>query len=289
MKKIKLTLLVILLSSCINANETKCMEYDSSKFTLIKDDYSTKKLKTTKYKIDSLKVYFFKNRSGIKPITLEYTVNGHKRYYKYIFCTKEDNKEWCGIECDGGGFYANKNLEINIQNAINVYGEPESSDEISLSIVPKIKNKYIKGKEFICPQNLPVANDLLDEKYYKDNPKGRYVCYKYKDNGKYEGCFRSTKKCKELHIQHFGKYATKDATKKALLRCKRSKPNQDYVDNKNGLYVCYDYIDDSGEYSGCFRAKKSCKRLNKKHFGHYPNIIESQKALRRCMASIPRK
>jgi len=268
------------------AKSNVCMEYSGKDFVLQKTTYTKNKVTTKNSKVDNIKIYFFKNRSSTKPITLEYSVKGHKKYYKYIFCMKEGDKEWCGIECDGGGFYANSNLDIYVEYPLRVLGEPEGNlPEIEIAQKGK---KYIKGKAFKCPKKLPKVKNLPDDKYYKDNINGKYVCYDYKNDNKYYGCFRSIKKCKELHLQHFGKYGTKKAVKDALKRCKKSKPNKDYIDNPKGKYVCYDYIDSNGEYNGCFRAHKSCKKLNKKHFGYYRNTKESRKALLRCEESLPK-
>jgi hypothetical protein len=106
-------------------------------------------------------------------------------------------------------------------------------------------------------------------------------------NGRYNSCFRSVLSCRELHMQHFGKYPDRDESRKALNRCKSSQPRRDFVDNRNGLYVCYDYRDSDGYYSGCFRSLKSCSSLNKKHFGRYGSRHESRKALQRCIESLP--
>ncbi len=287
MKKI---LVLILFLGILFAKSDVCKEYDGKSFILQTIEYNSKgdKIHTTKNSLDYIKIYFFKDRDSTHPITIEYSVNRHKRLYRYIFCMNENKKDtqWCGIDCDGGGFYANKNLDIFIKYPMRLFGG-EDGEVVEINLI-QIKDGYLKGREFKCPKELPKAKDLPDESYYKDNPNGSYVCYEYKEDNKYFGCFRTTKRCRDLYRQRFGKYGSKKAVKEALKRCQSSNPNLDYVDNPKGKYVCYDYIDDNGDYSGCFRAIKSCKMLNKKHFGHYPTIKESKKALFRCQTSTPK-
>jgi len=277
---------VIIFSIITFAKSDICKSYNGKDFFLEKILYKKNKDIREKIKIDNLKIYFFKDRNSGNPITLEYTINKHKRLYKYIDCRKNGNKEWCGLECDGGGFYANKSLDILIKYPLIISGEVDSELPI-LAITQKNSKKYIKGKSFTCPKVSLRAKKQPDEKYYKDNAMGKYVCYTYKSDKRYNGCIRSIKRCKDLHLQHFGKYETKEIVKDAFERCKSFKPNQDYLENSNGKYVCYDYIDDSGEYNGCFTAIKSCKELHKKHFGQYSTIKKSQKALVRCKVSLP--
>jgi len=266
-----------------------CVEYSGKDFILNQIIFDKDKEINKSLKLDYVKTYFFKEKGQYNLVTLEYSVNHHKRLYKYIYCSKQDDKLWCSIECDGGGFYVNKNFDIDIKTPLRVFADEEGGRDLPYLELAKIKKGYIKGKIFKCPKKLPKAKYLPNEKYYKDNPNGNYVCYDYKEDNRYYGCFRSIKSCKELHIQRFGKYGSKKAVKEALKRCKNSKPNRDYIDNPNGKYVCYDYIDNNGEYKGCFRAMKSCKLLHKKHFGRYLTKQESKNALARCQASLPKK
>jgi hypothetical protein len=276
------------LSIAAFAQNNVCMSYAGNNFTLLEHTYKNDKQITKKIKVDNIKLFFFKERSPTKPIALAYSVNNHTKYYKYIYCNKEGAKEWCGIECDGGGFYLDKNYNIQIKYALRV-GAGEDEESPYLELEQSGTKGYIEGKSFTCPKVLPRVKDTPDEKYYKDNANGKYVCYNYKSDSKYNGCFRSVKRCRDLHMQHFGKYSDKKSVKAALKRCQTSKPNSKYVDNSKGLYVCYDFKDSFNEYNGCFRALNSCKELNKKHFGHYPNPQESKKALARCQKSTPKK
>jgi len=276
---------IIALSIVSFAKSNVCKSYSGKEFFLEKISYQKYRESRKRVKIDNLKIYFSKNRNEHNPITLEYVVNKHKRYYKYIFCGKSNKKEWCSIECDGGGFYVNKNLDILIENSLSVAGEPDSQLP-TLAITQKDNTKYIKGKTFNCPKGLRQAKKLDST---KDNQLGKYVCYEHKSDTKYYGCIKSSKECKDLDLQHFGKYKTKGDVKKAFKRCKSSKPNQEYINNSDGNYVCYDYIDHKGEYKGCFSTIKSCKVLNKKHFGHYATKKDTQKALIRCKISLPQE
>jgi len=63
------------------------------------------------------------------------------------------------------------------------------------------------------------------------------------------------------------------------------------VSKNTGLYVCYDKKILNGNYVsyiGCSRESVSCAKVNKYHFGKYPNSINAQKALHRCMANRPK-
>ncbi len=291
MKYLKIILIIGIVSVTLEAeqlNKNRCFSYNSKEFTLTQLIYKGDKEIHKNLKLDKVKIYYFKDSSPTKPITLEYSINGHTRYYKYIFCTNEKNQtKWCGIECDGGGFHLKKDFSIYVEYPLRVAGESPDDPDVPIIELAQTSKKYLKGTEFKCPIKLPKVADNIDDKFYKDNPNGKNVCYDYKYKDKYFGCFRSTKSCRDLHRQHFGKYGTKEATKKALNRCKNSKPNSKYSDNPKGLYVCYDYKDE-GIYSGCFRSIESCKSKGKQHFGKYPNIIESRNAFRRCITSMPR-
>jgi hypothetical protein len=279
-------LLLLVLSIAFYAKGDVCVKYSSNDFFLKKTIYKNGKEIIKNKKVDYIKIYFFKNRSTVKPITLEYSLNSKKRYYRYIFCGKEGNKEICSIECDGGGFYINKNFDINIWYPLRVFSK-EGAINYDYEIVPK-RRGYIKGVKFKCPKVMPKAKNK-DNNINIDERSGKYVCYLYKSDSKYYGCFRSIKSCKSLHRQYFGKYATTKDSKLALDRCKSSTPNKDFVDNPKGRYVCYEYKDKYGEYNGCFRSIKSCKSLHKKHFGHYLNRAETKSALNRCIDSMPRR
>ncbi len=267
--------------------QNRCFRYDSDSFVVDKSVEGKGVVKRTKP--ESLKIYFLGDRSETRPITVEYTLDGKKNYNKYIFCMKQENGlEWCGVECDGGGFYRDGNYAIKIENMALYRDEPETENGVDITIRQKDANSFVKGVEFQCPADIPKAN-IVDEKYYHDMPEGLNVCYEYKDDSKYYGCFRSTKKCRELHLQHFGRYPSRIESAKALKRCMDSRPRRDYIDNRNGLYVCYDYKDRDGYYSGCFRSLKPCSRIHKERFGKYPDKAESAKALRRCVESSPRQ
>jgi len=287
MKKLSIVLLVAI-SFGYATDVKKCFEYNPNDFKLEIDSYnSNDNGKTETVKLDALRVYFFENNESVNP-TIEYKVNGRSFYNIYTYCDSNKNGLTCSIECDGGAFDVDKNYNIRTGRLAIYRDDPDTDNGTEKTLYSKDFKKFSKAKEIKCPDNIPTA-EPLDENYYKDHPKGKYVCYDFKYKSKYEGCMRSVKSCKFIHRQHFGHYLSTKDSKKALERCKSSKPNLNYVDNVNGLYVCYDYRDFQGEYSGCFRSKKSCKTLHKEHFGKYPNKVASKKALFRCINSIPKK
>ena len=227
MSYLKLAICMGLLSGVVYSKQNQCYRYDKKDFMLKKEKYNNRgKLTENKsLNLEYIKIYYPKNMSSTKPITLEYSVSSHKHFVNFIFCMKDKKDlKWCAVECDGGGFNLKKDYSINIKYPLRLSGEPEDSSIPYIELSAKQKG-YISAKKFKCPKKMPLSKDILDEKYYKDNPKGNFVCYDYKDKGKYNGCFRSIKKCKDLHLQHFGKYSSKQATKNALHRCITSKPN----------------------------------------------------------------
>lgn len=288
MKKV-ICLAVALLCSLGATEIKKCFEYNPNDFVLEQYMFSGDKSIESKAKLENLKIYYIYKDGKLKTATVDYKANGHRFFNPYLYCDKyKGNTNYtCGIECDGGSFDIDKNYAISVDRLAVYRDEPEVENGGEKDLKGKRKG-YLSGKEINCPQDVHQGEEP-DEKYYKDNKKGLYVCYDWKYKGKYEGCFRSEKSCKFLHRQHFGKYLNQEESAKALDRCKKSTPNKKYMDNKDGLYVCYDYKNDLGEYSGCFRSKLSCKGINKKHFGKYPNRQESYKAFLRCNSSAPRK
>jgi len=53
--------------------------------------------------------------------------------------------------------------------------------------------------------------------------------------------------------------------------------------------VCYEEKEENGNYKGCYLSASSCKSVNSKHFGEYPNDSSAYNALLRCKSSKPRK
>jgi len=285
-----IALLLILLISLLNSGDikTQCIAYDPSQFNLKLLNYTNDH--TEDLNLESLKIYYTHSKESPYPITVGYTIDGHEYFTTDVYCSiqEEQNYVWCGVECDGGGFQLGKGFRIKTDQIALYRTPPNEETGIEKVLFQKQKGTWIEGKAFACPEKIP-ASEAVDRKYYQDDPLGHYVCYGYKHEGKYEECFRTTRSCRALHLQHFGKYLSTKESAKALKRCQTSTPNRDYVDDKKGRYVCYDYKDTLGEYSGCFRSQKSCAVLKKEHFGRYPNINESRKALERCRRSIPRK
>ena len=279
----------ICVSHLMGASLKKCVEYNPSDFTLKQYIYA-KSIKKSVAKLEGLKIYYYYNKGKMSTASVEYKANGHKFINPYLYCDKYEGKKnyQCGIECDGGSFELNREFAIKTDRLSVYRDEPESVNGAEKVLSQKNLKKFAKGKSIDCPTNLP-APESIDDSYYKDNAKGLYVCYDWKNKGEYQGCFRSVKSCKFVHRQHFGKYLKQSESKKALNRCKTSTPNKKFVDNKNGRHVCYDYKDKYGEYSGCFRSTKSCKSLGKEHFGLYPTKEATFKALLRCTSSAPRK
>ena len=280
---------IISLSSLFGDSTMKCLEYKPSDFTLKQYIYA-KSTKKSIAKLDKLKIYYFYKNGKLTTATVEYRVNGHKFINPYLYCDKFEGKKYyqCGIECDGGSFQLDKKFSIKT-NSLSVYrDEPDTLNGGEKVLSTKNLQKFTKGKAIECPQNLEMPKQL-DESYYEDHPNGLYVCYDWKHNGKYSGCFRSVKSCKYIHRQHFGKYLKVSESKKALNRCKTSTPNKKFLDDKNGRYVCYSYKDKYGEYSGCFRSRHSCKSLGKEHFGKYPTKATTYSAFLRCTSSSPKK
>ena len=280
---------VMSLSCLMSASLKKCVEYNPADFTLKQYIYA-KKIKKSVAKLESLRIYYYYEKGKLSTATVEYKANGHKFLNPYLYCDKYsgDKNYQCGIECDGGSFELNKKFAIKTDRLSLYRDDADAVNGGEKVLSQKSLKKFANGKSIACPKNLPIP-DSLDESYYKDHPKGLYVCYDWKYKGAYDGCFRSLKSCKYIHRQHFGKYLTQRESKLALQRCKSSKPNKKFVDNKNGRHVCYDYKDKYGEYSGCFRTTQSCKSLGKKHFGKYPTKSATYKAFLRCTSSAPSK
>ena len=286
----KIFYLTIAAFSALNAAEVKkCVEYNPKDFILKQYISNGNKSSTIKANLEDLKIYYFYKEAKLTKGIIEYKANGHRFFNPYLYCDKFEGRDLysCGVECDGGTFDVDKNYAIRLER-LAIYSDDPDVEQGGTKILYGKSSKFVKGKLITCPSKIPQGIEI-DEKYYKDTPKGLYVCYDWKFKGKYEGCFRSQKSCRSLHRQHFGKYLSQKESKKALERCQKSTPNSKFIDNKEGLYVCYDYKNSFGEYSGCFRSKLSCKSIHKKHFGHYPNKHDSYRALFRCIASAPRK
>ena len=288
MKKILYGVVAILCT--LNATEVKkCVEYNPDEFILKHNILYGTKSSETNANLEDLKIYYFYKEGKLTNATIEYKANGHRFFNPYVYCDKYEGRKLysCGIECDGGTFDVDKSYAIRLER-LAIYSDDPDAENGGAKILYGKSTKFVKGKLITCPQKIPQGIEI-DEKYYKDTPKGLYVCYDWKYKGKYEGCFRTQKSCKFLHRQHFGKYLSQKESKKALERCKKSTPNKKFIDNKEGLYVCYDYKNSFGEYSGCFRSKLSCKSLHKQHFGRYPNRHAAYRAFLRCTSSSPRK
>lgn len=278
-----------------------CYEYDPSAFRLearVMDDTNAPNyLKTKTFKIDrvvlclhNLESYETSNDFKNIPITVYVYKNSHRYKQTCHDCMSEiDKKEkknvikcWIDV-CDSGLVNIIDSNKMKLDwGTINIL--PTTLEGNS----PMEKYSFVDlellqtNKKYLSPI-ATVDKDKIDPPKIDKEQKGFFVCYDYKENNKYKGCYFSHTSC----LERFGQYPTEKEAKKALIRCKNSKPNPDYIDNPKGLYVCYDRVDDTGTYKGCFRATKSCKRLHKKHFGHYPNRQKSYEALLRCVNSIP--
>jgi len=247
--------------------------------------------------LDDLKILFIVDDKEVKKAFLEYSVKGYKFYSKENVCGNMSHwgKDSCIYDqADGGGFRFDKHFNILIDD-FNLRVFRGMPDTVGIDTEKRIGSynikSYHKAKEITCPKEM--INLVKNYRYYDRDkiPKGKYVCYDdLGDAGnrfEYWGCIRSKISCKTLSMRHFGYYPTIKESKKALKRCKSYRPNRDFIDNKNGLYVCYDYLNYQREYVGCFRAKKSCKKLHKKSFGKYSNKKEAKEAYFRCLNSIP--
>jgi len=90
--KVNLIIGLMLFSVIAFSESDICKSYNVKEFVLEKTTDKRGKGIIEKIKIDNLKIYFFKDRSKDNPITLEYSVNQHKKYYRYIYCMKDGNK-----------------------------------------------------------------------------------------------------------------------------------------------------------------------------------------------------
>ncbi len=289
MKRVLLTA-AIALSTLSAAEAQKCFTYNPDAFSLKQYIYANNKKITHPAKLEKFNIYYFYKKGKPTNATIEYKVNGHTFYTPDLYCDKFEGEKFiqCAIECDGGSFALDNNHNIKTSRLDLYRDDPDAIDSGVKILLQKDPNKFTKAKAIACPKKIPHY-DALDDSYYKDHPNGLYVCYDFKFKGKYDGCIRSVKPCRFIHRQHFGKYLNKNESKKALKRCKSSHPNKQFIDNKEGLFVCYDYKNKFGEYSGCFRSKNSCKSIHKEHFGKYPSSYQSFRALLRCNSSAPRK
>jgi len=280
-------------------SEYKCFSYNPKGFFLehrLFVDNSIENFKDANITLDNLKILFVVNRGKVKKAFLEYGIKSYKFYSQDNIC--EEESSWGKNSCvydgaDGGGFRFNNRFDILIDdfNLVVFRGEPDAGGiDIEKRVGSYDIKSYHRAKEITCPKEM--INLVKNYRYYDRDkiPKGKYVCYDdLGDAGnrfEYWGCIRSKISCKTLSMRHFGYYLTIKESKKALKRCKSSRPNKDFIDNKNGLYVCYDYLNYQREYIGCFRAKKSCKKLHKKSFGKYSNKKEAKEAYFRCRNSL---
>ena len=286
MKRVVVVLFAVVVTSVYGGEVAKCFEYNPNDFTLeITRSHENGKMHTATKKLDALKVYFRLGTAKPEDAVIEYAFDGQTYRSTEPYCLEENNM--CVIECDGGDFAYDKHYGIRTEG-IDIYRDYEK-DEVTKRLFSKKKKHFTDAKEIACPHNIERPKEL-DDSYYEDHPGGKNVCYDYKEgNKKYFGCIRSIKTCRFIHRQRFGSYPTKKESKAALIRCKTSRPNRDYVDNKKGRYVCYDYRDDNGDYSGCFRSLKSCEALHRMHFGKYHSTKESAEAFIRCKHAIPRR
>ena len=235
----------------------------------------------------SLKVFRIYDRThaedGSYPIQVEYAIAGKPPARQTLYCSDElHGQKWCGAECDGGGFRleANGTLAPEVMLLRRKEGEDAATGS-DLILYPKEANITLIGHAIPCPSDLP--------KYYRDDPAGVHVCYdSIAYHQAYIGCYRSVQPCAQRHDRHFGTYPTLEASRKALQRCERSYPNDAYMDNPAGRYVCYENRDTKG-FHGCFRTTRPCKSLNKHHFGHYTDTTQSEAALERCKRNAPRR
>jgi len=298
----------------LDAMEYICKEFNPSKFKL-SIEYSRdsdSEMLTPKKDIKKIRQYIKNSKTDIDKFILCFDKKNQKdeentgsvsiyinkkghQYSTLMDCFIEDDEDFnksvyiCPIECDGGGLYIDKNFNMRlydgglyIERALDI-SAPYFVIDISIQ---QNKKEYLKPIKDANPKLYKISMKWVDSDKYKSK-KGLYICYSYKDNGKYEGCGEYNRDCQDIGLMHFGHYPNIQEAKKALNRCKHSKPKKDYVDNPRGKFVCYDEIDDFGVYQGCFRSKKSCKLINKKRFGKYLNRDEVFKGYLRCVNSMP--
>jgi len=273
-----LLLFLMIVNLGFTSDTTKCFKYNPQDFNLQYLRYITyEKTQTTKANLEDLKMYYIYKEDKLKTVTVEYKINGYIYYNADVWCDF-DNKNMCGIEDDGGTMVYDENYTIK-KSDLSIF----RLDEVTKGVQKRLyttKNREAKAEKIECPKNIPVGKSY--EERYKDHKEGKYVCY-----SRFE-CTKNIKSCASINRGYFGHYGTTQETQKALKRCKLSKP---YVnkDNKQGHYVCFNYLDYNRLYVGCFRSIKSCKTISKKHFGKYSSTINSKKALYRCINSLPKK
>ena len=272
-----------------------CIEYNPSDFILEEYIYygSSKSAKMNIADLEELKIYYHYDKDKLIGGDVAYKANGHQFIFPYLYCEKREGEKHygCGVDCDGGYYRMNDDFSIIGNGKLSVYDDDGATDELvggAKILSQKNPETLSKGKRIQCPSDIPDP-DYYEKSSYTDNPKGLYVCYGSRHEGEYFDCFRSVQPCKSIRSRYFGQYPNRSASRKALHRCKRSKPNKKFIDNKNGRYVCYDYADLYGIYAGCFRSTLGCKSIGKKRFGRYDTQQEADKALFRCISSAPKK
>jgi len=307
-------LLFTLLIYKLNALGYVCKEYEPSKFKL-SIEYSTdsdSEMLTPQSDIKKIKQYIKNSKTDIDKfilcfdkkeqkdgentslVSIHIDKNGHQ-YSAFMDCFIGNNGDFnksiyiCSIECDGGGLYIDEDFNMRLYDG-GLYIERALDISVPYFVIDmsiqQNKKEYLKPIKDVNPKLYKISMKWVDSDKYKSK-KGLYICYSYKDNEKYEDCEEYNRDCREIGLMRFGHYPNIQEAKKALNRCQHSKPKKDYVDNPRGKFVCYDVIDDFGVYQGCFRSKKSCKLINKKRFGKYPNRDEAFKGYLKCVNSIP--
>ena len=186
----------------------------------------------------------------------------------------------------------------------------DEEPEISLDIIINVTDLKKKNKEhkyiylsFASKIPIPYANTPRD--FYCMGEGDSYECVGDDDGGRMQLHFKND----ELSI-HIDYARMADTTDDPWIHKISSKNNHFSKTRKSSCsisgifeskkqnklpYVCYDKrvqddLDNKKHlsYRGCIRYNVSCKSLNLKHFGKYPNDYESNKAFQRCQNSKPK-
>ncbi len=216
-------------------------------------------------------------------LTLLFTAIGHAKTTEHI-CYKIDKKEIIHTVDEEPGIPLDVIIDITDLKKKN-----KEHKYIYLSFASKIPVPYANTpRDFYCMRNddgyecvgdddggrmqLRFKNDALsihidyarmadttdDPWIHKISSKNSYFSKSSKSSCSVSGIFESKKQSKLPYVCY-------------------DKRVQEDLDNKEHL-----------SYRGCIRYNESCKSLNLKHFGKYPNDYKSHKAFLRCENSKPK-
>jgi len=176
----------------------------------------------------ALAIYYLPDRGKMPQdhfITIGYLDADGIGWNTDVLCRNQAEKgiTSCGIECDGGIFDHDEAYAIRVETLDLLRTEKDEEGNAGKSLIARKPKAWISGYEFPCPGDIPRLK-IMDSKFYKDNPRGTWVCYQYKDRGHYTGCYRTTKSSRDLGDEHFGKYPDPKASEAAWKRCRGSVP-----------------------------------------------------------------